>query len=455
MQLRFVHAADIHLGYEQYNLTERANDFARAYLSGVVAHSLETRPDFVLIAGDLFHRANADAWTLRQAMAGLEQLRLAGIPVIAIEGNHDAQQYHKNLSWMEFLCDQELLVLLNLDRTENGYRSLPPFDPDSRRGAWIDIAGARIYGIKYLGAALPRVLEEVAGEIEPGEFTIMMLHAGLEGQVPHMHGGLSLAQLAPLRGRADYVALGHVHKRVTVEDWIFNPGSTEINSFEEIDWPHGFFEVQVDTSAPQRFQVTPIATPTLRPFRRISVLGDGCASTDAFVQRVEEKISATADIPEQAVIELHLGGMAEFRRQDVPLEHLKGVVETRFRPLVTRVTNVLAAPGTVHADRHQRLSRTDLEQQVIERLVYQQAEYREAATQWTKLILGIKNMAIEGNQAADIVDHLRAGLEHLTAEAIPPMDDTVPPAETPAPELEAPLLDEVTAGELQFEFEDW
>ena len=33
MRFRFIHAADIHLGYEQYNLTARANDFARAYLA--------------------------------------------------------------------------------------------------------------------------------------------------------------------------------------------------------------------------------------------------------------------------------------------------------------------------------------------------------------------------------------------------------------------------------------
>src|SRR5690348_13933929 len=105
MQLRFIHAADIHLGYAQYNLDRRADDFALAYFD-LVDHTVSAGADFLLIAGDLFHRANTDAWTLKQAIHGLETLRRAGIPVVAIEGNHDAQHYHKHLSWMQFLCDQ-------------------------------------------------------------------------------------------------------------------------------------------------------------------------------------------------------------------------------------------------------------------------------------------------------------------------------------------------------------
>ncbi|MGH2447410.1 MAG: DNA repair exonuclease, partial [Chloroflexota bacterium] len=88
--MRFIHAADIHLGYQQYNLPERYRDFSEAYL-GMVEHAVAGRVDFVLIAGDLFHQANTDARTLSVAISGLERLRRADIPVVAIEGNHDAQ----------------------------------------------------------------------------------------------------------------------------------------------------------------------------------------------------------------------------------------------------------------------------------------------------------------------------------------------------------------------------
>jgi DNA repair exonuclease SbcCD nuclease subunit len=362
MSFRFIHAADIHLGYEQYNLEKRADDFARAYMA-VVDHALEVRPEFVLMAGDLFHKANADAWTLKQAMRGLQDLRQAGIPVVAVEGNHDAQHYHKNLSWMQFLADEDYLILLNAERAGNGVHLLAPFDRTTRRGSWVDIAGARIYGIKYYGAALPRILEQVQGEVESGPdgYTILMLHSGLEGQVPGMHGGLSPAQIAPFRDTVSYLALGHVHKRLMEDDWIFNPGSTETNSFEEIDWPHGFFDVEVAGGVSPIHTVTPIETPTLRPFRRISATAEGATSLDEFVERAEARIASTRAVPDGAVIELALGGIAEFRRQDVPVERLKAAVETRFRPLVVRVRNNLVPPGIVRATNRERLTRAELE----------------------------------------------------------------------------------------------
>src|SRR5579859_6386268 len=164
MQFRFIHAADIHLGHEQYGLVKRSDDFARTYLE-TVRYAVEHEVDFVLIAGDLFHHARADAWTLKQAIAGLTTLREAGIPVLAVEGNHDAQHIYKNLSWMEFLCDQDLLILLNMYKAPNGYKSLVPFDQDTRRGSWTDVAGARIYGLKYYGASTARIIEEIGNDV--------------------------------------------------------------------------------------------------------------------------------------------------------------------------------------------------------------------------------------------------------------------------------------------------
>ena len=442
MQFRFIHAADIHLGYEQYNLPARANDFARAYLS-MVEYAIDVRADFVIIAGDLFHKANADAWTLKQAIHGLEMLRDAHIPVVAVEGNHDTQYHARSLSWMEFLCDQELFVLLNVQRSANGVFALTPFD-EERRGSWVDIAGARIYGIKYYGATTARILEGVVGDIEPGPngYTIMMLHSGMEGQVPNMHGGLTRGQIEPLRAGIDYLALGHVHKRLQDEDWIFNPGSTEVNSFEEIEWPHGFFDVRVDTTGSPKHQVTPVETPTLRPFRRISISADGVSSLDEYVARVEERIAAARGVPEKAVVELHLGGVADFRRQDLPVERLKGIAEVTFSPLTVRVRNNLVPPGIVHVTNRERLPRGELERQIVEHLVYQNAEYRDSAAAWARLILQVKNMTIDGDIPASITDHIRrfvSGQEDEVDERQASMADHPQGATVPsgAPEDEA------------------
>jgi len=152
--------------------------------------------------------------------------------LVAIEGNHDAQPARKHMSWMEYLCDQELLILLNVDKAENGLLTLVPFDDGKRRGSWVEIAGARIYGMKYYGATTGRILEEIHEQIEPAAYTILTLHAGMEGQVPHLHGGLTFGQVEPLHDRVDYPALGHLHKRLA-EGWHFNPGPPATNSMEQ------------------------------------------------------------------------------------------------------------------------------------------------------------------------------------------------------------------------------
>jgi DNA repair protein SbcD/Mre11 len=411
VRARFVHAADLHLGYEQYNLLKRADDFAKAYLA-VVEHTIESRADFLLLAGDLFHRASADAWMLKQAIFGLELLRAASIPVVAVEGNHDAQFVRKNLSWMELLCDQGLLHLLNIHIAPNGHKSLAPWDAEERRGSYLDLAGVRIYGMKYYGAATARHLEEIRDEIEPGAYTILMLHAGMEGQVPHLHGGLTHGQVEPLHQHIDYLALGHIHKRLQTE-WIFNPGSTETNSMEELEWPHGFFDVSVDTDSPDKHSVHAIETPTLRPFHRVLASAEGRGSVEEFVAHVEETIAESAGIAKGAVIELVLAGVAEFRRQDVPLERLKGAVELRHQPLLARVRNALVPPGVVSVRHAEHTPRAELEREIVEMLVSQQAAYRHRSDAWARLVLDVKNMSVEEQPAANIVDHVQRGLKDL------------------------------------------
>lgn len=49
--MSFLHIADIHLGYQQYGLSERFSDFSRAFLH-LVDTAVARRVDFVLLAGD-------------------------------------------------------------------------------------------------------------------------------------------------------------------------------------------------------------------------------------------------------------------------------------------------------------------------------------------------------------------------------------------------------------------
>jgi len=48
--VKFLHVADIHLGFEQYGVRERFNDFSRTFL-WLMDFAREQEVDFVLLAG--------------------------------------------------------------------------------------------------------------------------------------------------------------------------------------------------------------------------------------------------------------------------------------------------------------------------------------------------------------------------------------------------------------------
>jgi exonuclease SbcD len=125
MRARFLHMADCHLGYRQYNLKERFNDFGRAF-HHVINVAIEQKVDFVLLAGDLFHKRAIDALTLNQAIHALERLRDARIPCIAVQGNHEHMYYDDYIGWMDFLNLRRYIVLLDAEYTE-GKPALVPY----------------------------------------------------------------------------------------------------------------------------------------------------------------------------------------------------------------------------------------------------------------------------------------------------------------------------------------
>ncbi len=112
MRAKFLHFADCHLGYRQYNSVERANDFARAFFA-VIDVAIQEKVDFVVLAGDLFQKRAIDALTLNQAVKGLERLRDKGIPCIAVEGNHELAYFSESIGWVRFLALNDLVILLN------------------------------------------------------------------------------------------------------------------------------------------------------------------------------------------------------------------------------------------------------------------------------------------------------------------------------------------------------
>src|ERR687890_401849 len=195
--IRFLHISDVHLGCRRYNLEERTKDFFRSWYDVIVNHVLPNGVDFVLIAGDFFDRRNIDPQTMNHALAGLQILKDAGIPVVAIEGNHDRRDAVSDYSWMRSFSQAGFFILLE-----------------------------------------PARVEEL--------FHILLLHTDVEGQLNRPIPALSVEKLKELRALVDYVALGHTHKRFELDNWAFNPGSLEACSIDEYREQRGLYLVEVD-----------------------------------------------------------------------------------------------------------------------------------------------------------------------------------------------------------------
>jgi exonuclease SbcD len=436
--MRFLHCADIHLGYQQYNQKERFNDFGRAFYA-VIDQAVERKVDFVILAGDLFHKRSIDALTLNQGMRGLDRLRRAGIPCIAVEGNHERAYYDETIGWMKFLALQDLIILLDAEFVDTKPQ-LRAWDPARRQGSYIDLAGGvRIHGLRYYGSGTVVAVQayaEALAQLPAGEaqYNIFVAHAGVEGQMDEKAGGLSPRQWAPLRPYIDYVALGHFHKPFDVDDWIYNPGSPENCSIAENDWEQrGYLVVDLEPAASRGeaprhsvfqgrnrrrcFRLYPFKTDhiqspgelhdRLRAFlsRRATELADELAADTAG--------GRTTDV-QPPVVELYLTGVLPFERSALDVPAIEMILQECFQPapLVAIVKN-LTQPADFAVNPDAMLSRTALEQQVLADLFSRDARYAAHSSEWATMAVNLKQLVLAGASASAVLDELAAEVESI------------------------------------------
>ena len=436
MQFRFLHTADIHLGYQQYGLSERYDDFTEAF-QWVVDTALDECVDFLLIAGDLFEKRTLDPRTLLIAVTEFERLKTAGIPVVAIEGNHE-RTYGDSLSWMEYLSQSDLLYLLDCSRHDQGW--LPQhWDKEERTGGYVALAGARIYGLRYQGAQTGAALSEIGAAIDAAPhseagFSIFLSHTSVEGYYDQGHPFARQQDLGTLRHCVDYFALGHVHApyRGTLDgkEWLYNPGCPETWSSEEWQYHEkGAILVTVDTDRTPSFHATTCKYPNRRPFMRIRQELDACPTPSALLQLLEEKImrepaprvdidpslheEETQTVHGRAshaqkfpVVEIVLTGVARFSRTEIDTEAIEHLAKKHFDPLIVRVRSSLQEAPTSMVEGSDTLDRNELERTVFENLVRADDRFAATAAEVGQVAVILKQMVLDGVAANEIAEEV-------------------------------------------------
>jgi exonuclease SbcD len=413
MSTSFLHISDLHLGYQQYGNHERFNDFGRAF-HRAVDFALEQDVRFVVISGDLFHKSAIDPPTLLQAVFGLDKLKEAHIPVISIVGNHDRARYVDYVSWLDYLSERKYLSLLSPVFKQDGIQ-LDPWDGES--GGYVDLGSVRIIGLPYLGAStevalglLPETLKSLPSE--GIDYTIMLAHFGLEGEMPVMAGGIAQSAVDPLNKYINYLALGHLHKAFERSDWIYNPGSLETTAMDQRLWPGGYYHVQIHPDSQVKHTAKHISS-SRRIFLRwpfdVELYHDPDALSAALREFLEEQ--AAREAPEgQPVIELSLEGVLGFDRSALDIASLQDIVEEIFDPLVVRVKNH-TRPTTFDLPVGEHLSRSELEHQILIDLIHQDSRYRRKAQHWADVMQQVKSLVLSDHEPLEIAESVQRELE--------------------------------------------
>lgn len=411
----FLHLADVHLGYDRYDSPERSKDFFLAFRDVVRRYAIQDPVDFVLIAGDLFEHRQIQPGVLNQAQIVLRELQQAGIPVLAIEGNHDNRPYGVKTSWLRYLADHGELILLEPEEGEEGLE-LRPWS--GRRGGYLDLpCGVRVIGSQWYGSAAPRSIEQLAAAIRrlpPGpERVVLMFHHGLEGQIARYQGALRYRDLLPLReAGVGYLALGHIHKSYSEGGWIFNPGSLEANSIAEWDFQRGAYRVRWGDGPPQAELVQDYHQ---RPRRRLYLEAKGRETPEqiAAAAIALAKGSRFQESEMEPMVELRLVGQVGFAKHELDsralqcqIQQLTGALLVLFR----FEANTLEL-GSAALSLEEEGQRLQIEEKIYRDLLSSHAHYRKRSEELARLLLDLKEKVLDGQGESEVYAHLRGAFD--------------------------------------------
>lgn len=234
----FVHAADLHLGYSQYGLEARREDFDRSFQE-LVDKTIQLKPDFMIIAGDLFHDARPSNVTLENAIRSFSRLKEAGITVLTVDGSHDSAPNMVTSTIMNPLDSAGLIYHL----------------PRHEGACWTKQDCCYVYGVpnyrtrRRTEESLPVFMEQHKPAPDPALFNIFAFHMALD--LPSVKPPYIEAESPPelIPEDFDYYAAGHIHKsyrgKFKTGQLVYS-GCTETVSYDEAKLRKGFYHVKVD-----------------------------------------------------------------------------------------------------------------------------------------------------------------------------------------------------------------
>lgn len=268
--MRFIHFADTHLGFADYakidpatGTNRREQDFYDAWWRVINAIVVE-KPDFVVHAGDLFQSPRPNNRAIAVALEGIARLAEAAIPFVVVAGNHSTPRIRALGNIFEALT-----VLPNVQACYQGrYEKFIIRHPASGKSC-------AIHCLPHcsLSAELEKAYAELHIE-STATWNMLIAHGGWraasnDGTDTHMgeFNEQFLEDPEARRGiKFDYIALGHYHRYLVMNDHTFYSGSTERTSFNEAGYTSGYIRGDLERRTWEYVMI-----PS-RPMRRLQPL---------------------------------------------------------------------------------------------------------------------------------------------------------------------------------------
>ncbi|QYO66458.1 exonuclease SbcCD subunit D [Leptolyngbya sp. 7M] len=410
--MKFLHIADVHLGCTRYNLPESPRDFFDAWIDVLQKYAVGEAVDFVIMCGDFFHKRNVPPETMNYAVAGLQMLKDAGIPVVSIEGNHDQKYTDSDYSWLRSLANWNLVHLLEPTNID-GKLGYEPWSDDAKRGGFIDIGRARLFGSHWFGAAanwaIPLLTEAIRENRREGAFHLLMLHTDVEGHQTHPIPALSIQALSELKAVTDYVALGHTHMHYEIDNWAFNPGSIEVTNIAEFRETRGAFVVEIgeDNSVTAKH----VTDYVYRPFQRlkfdVTPFSEPQEITESVLQMVSRDARTAVEGDPAPIIEITLTGQLGFPNSQLEMKKMRDETQKMTGALHVRVKNhSTPIEYAVAADEDENIGRDQLEKRVVEDLVIRDKRFRTNRQNISEAVIGAKQQALLGDEPEKIAEFI-------------------------------------------------
>lgn len=276
MSFKLLHTADWHLG-RTFNQIHLLADQS-AVLDQIFGHVVEHRPDALIIAGDIFDRANPRREAIELFDRFLARVyRETETALVVIAGNHDAPE---RIGYGGALHDpRRVLIRGPLSRGAGPLVLRDAAGPVAISALpFAGVFAARDHfgepAIATPADVLRQQIEEARRAVPDGARWVVTAHAfvqggkGSESERPlDLVGGIETVP-AELFGGADYVALGHLHRAQAVAEHIRYPGSIMRYGFDEVDCDKSVGLVELAADGAVSCRALPIAPPrTLRIVR--------------------------------------------------------------------------------------------------------------------------------------------------------------------------------------------